>query len=210
MDLGLQIWYTGYVGVQMGTAFGGSLFLCTPFFIACVPDRTFSGLSSLRPKARTFSHPESRPPMPAGDGCRRTGRSPEFSAMRLWHRLAAKPPGFRFPPESAALPQPCRCSAALIILPYEYLPFVPPGFRAVLFSTLRRCAFSTRIPQPMRTKCVRPVPSRRRRLPPGKAAPAQNRLEHPPDAGNAPPGAAGTGTPAHLAEDGSAIALEPL
>ena len=27
MDMGLQIWYTGYVGVQMGTAFGGSHFL---------------------------------------------------------------------------------------------------------------------------------------------------------------------------------------
>ena len=27
MDLGLQIWYTKYVGVQMGTAFGGSHFL---------------------------------------------------------------------------------------------------------------------------------------------------------------------------------------
>ena len=27
MDMGVQIWYTGYVGVQMGTAFGGSHFL---------------------------------------------------------------------------------------------------------------------------------------------------------------------------------------
>ena len=27
MDLGLQIWYTKYVGVEMGTAFGGSHFL---------------------------------------------------------------------------------------------------------------------------------------------------------------------------------------
>ena len=206
MDLSLQIWYTQYVGVQMGTAFWR-----LPFFIACVPDRTLSGLLSRHPKAQIFSHPELRPPKPTGDGCRWTGRSPEFSAMRLWHRLAAKPPGFRFPPESAALPQPCRCSAALIILPCSIPPVctarIPGGS---FLPTLRRCAFSTRIPQPMRTKCVRPVPSRRRRLPPGKAAPAQNRLEHPPDAGNAPPGAAGTGTPAHLAEDGSAIALEPL
>ena len=117
MDLGLQIWYTGYVGVQMGTAFWR-----LPFFIACDPDRTLSGLLSRHPKAQIFSHPELRPPKPTGDGCRWTGRSPEFSAMRLWHRLAAKPPGFRFPPESAALPQPCRCSAALIVLPCSIPP----------------------------------------------------------------------------------------
>ena len=33
MDLGLQIWYTKYVGVQMGTAFGGSHFLSLMFLI---------------------------------------------------------------------------------------------------------------------------------------------------------------------------------
>lgn len=31
MDMGLQIWYTEYVGVQMGTAFGGSHFLHSNF-----------------------------------------------------------------------------------------------------------------------------------------------------------------------------------
>ena len=60
--------------------------------------------------------------MPVGDGCRRMGRSPVFSATRLWLRLAAELPGFRFPPESAALPQPCRCSAASIVL----LCSIPP------------------------------------------------------------------------------------
>lgn len=80
-----------------------SLF-CGSFFIACAPDRTLSGLPSPRPADRFSSHLESRPPMPAGDGCRRTDQSPKFSATRLWRRLAAKPPGFRFPPESAALP----------------------------------------------------------------------------------------------------------
>ena len=46
MDMGLQIWHTGYVGVQMGTAFWR-----LPFFIACVPDKTISGLLSLHPAA---------------------------------------------------------------------------------------------------------------------------------------------------------------
>ena len=105
------------LGVQMGTAFWR-----LPFIIACVPDRTLSGLLSRHPKAQTFSHPESRPPMPAGDGCRRMGRSPEFSATRLWCQSPAELLGFQFPPESAALPQPCRCSAASIVLPF----WIPP------------------------------------------------------------------------------------
>ena len=33
MDMGLQIWYTKYVGVKMGTAFGGSHFLSLMFLI---------------------------------------------------------------------------------------------------------------------------------------------------------------------------------
>ena len=61
MDMGLQIWYTKYVGVQMGTAFWR-----LPFFIACVPDKTLSGLPLPHPKARFSSLPESHPPMPAG------------------------------------------------------------------------------------------------------------------------------------------------
>ena len=111
----------------------GNRFWRLPFFIACVPDRTLSGLPSLPPAAWISSLPELRPPKPVGDGCRRMGRSPEFSATRLWLRLAAELPAFQFPPESAALTQPCRCSAASIVLPFEYLPFVPLGFRAVLF-----------------------------------------------------------------------------
>ena len=110
MDLSLQIWYNQYVGLQTGIAF-----LRFSFFIACVPDRTLSDLPSPHPKALFSSRPQWLPPMPAGGGCRRMGRSPEFSATRLWHRLAAELPGFRFPLESAVPPRPCRCSAASIM-----------------------------------------------------------------------------------------------
>ena len=89
--------------------------------------------------------------MPAGDGCRRTGRSPEFSATRLWHRLAAEPPGFRFPPESAALPQPCRCSAASIVLPCSIPPVctarIPGGSFFARIAPMRFLKPNDSIPQ---------------------------------------------------------------
>lgn len=100
----------------------GNRFLRLPFFIACVLDRTLSGLPLLRQVVRFSWRPEWHLPMPAGDGYRWTGRSPEFSATRLWHQSPAELPGFQFPPESAALPQPCRCSAASIVLPF----WIPP------------------------------------------------------------------------------------
>ena len=122
----------------------GNRFWRLPFSIACVPDKTLSDLPLPHPKARFSSLPELRPPKPAGGGCRRTDQSPEFSATRLWLRLAAEPPGFRFPPESAALPQPCRCSAASTVLPCS----IPPVCTARLpggsfLPALRRCAPSS-------------------------------------------------------------------
>ena len=100
----------------------GNRFWRLPFLIACVPDRTLSGLLLPHPKAQFSSRLELLPPVPAGDGCRRTGRSPEFSATRLWLRLTAESPGLQFPPESAALPQSCRCSAASTVRPCPIPP----------------------------------------------------------------------------------------
>ena len=117
------------LGCKWEPLFGGSHFLCT-FFIACVPDRTLSDLPLPHPADRFSSHLESHLPEPAGDGCRRRGRSPEFSATRLWHRLAAEPPGFQFPLESAVPPRPCRCSAASTV-----------GFCVALFVAPREKTF---------------------------------------------------------------------
>lgn len=100
------------------------------FFIACVPDRTLSGLPLPHPKARFSSHPESHLPEPSGGGCRRRGRSPEFSATRLWCRFPAELLGFQFPPESAIPPRPCRCSAASTV-----------GFCVALFVAPREKTF---------------------------------------------------------------------
>ena len=100
----------------------GNRFWRLPFFIVCVPDRTLSGLPLPHPADRFSSRLELHPPEPAGGGCRRMGRSPVFSATRLWHQLAAELPGFQFPPESAVPPQHCRCSAASIVLPF----WIPP------------------------------------------------------------------------------------
>lgn len=135
-----------------------SLF-AVPIFIACVPDRTLSGLPSPRPAVWFSSRLESRPPKTEGDGCRRIDRSPEFSATRLWRRLTAKPPGFRFPPESAALPQPCRCSAASIVLPSPIPPVctarIPGG---TFLPTLHRCASSnlTTVYRKLRAGAIHP------------------------------------------------------
>ena len=123
----------------MGTAFRGSR-----FFIACVPDRMLSGLSSLRPKARTFSHPESRPPMPAGDGCRRTGQSPEFSPRGLGANLQQSFRGFNSHLNQLRFHSIADIRQLRQLSHPQYLLFVPLGFRAVLFlPASRRCAPSS-------------------------------------------------------------------
>ena len=139
MDMGLQIWYTEYVGVQMGTAFWR-----LPFFIACVPDKTLSDLPLPHPAAWISSLPGSHPPMPAGDGCRRTSRSPEFSATRLWRRLAAEHRGFNSHLNQLRFHSLADVRQLRQLSHPQYLLFVPLGFRAVLFlPASRRCAPSS-------------------------------------------------------------------
>ena len=99
------------LGCKWKPLFCGSHFLCTPFFIACVPDRTLSDLPLPHPEDRFSSRLQWHLPGPSGGGFRRTDQSPVFSATRPWLLLVADLPGFGFPPESAAIPQPCRCSA---------------------------------------------------------------------------------------------------